>query len=239
MIRLAIPRERIASRVPLDRAERHYLVDVLRLQPGASFEVFDGQGGRYAATLGDDGCASLGPRQDDGAAGRAIVLAQALAKGEKMDLVVQKATELGASSIAPFAAARCVVRLEGKKAEERVARWQRIAEEASRQCGRSDVPAVLPIQGFAELLDTAKGKGARALVLFEQEKALRFSQALADSPGPVVVVVGPEGGFTDDEIALACARGAQAVTLGRRILRTETAGFAALAIARFLEGDLG
>lgn len=239
MIRLPIPRERIASRVPLDRAERHYLVDVLRLQPGACFEVFDGQGGRYAATLGDDGCASLGPRQDEGAAGRAIVLAQALAKGEKMDLVVQKATELGASSIAPFAASRCVVRLEGKKAEERVARWRRIAEEASRQSGRADVPEVLPIQGFAELLDTAKGQGARALVLFEQEKALRFSQALADSPGPVVVVVGPEGGFTDDEIALACARGAQAVTLGRRILRTETAGFAALAIARFLDGDLG
>lgn len=239
VIRLPIPKERIAERVRLERAERHYLVDVLRLQPGAGFEVFDGLGGRYAATLGTDDAIALGPRQDEPTSGRTIVLAQALAKGEKMELVVQKATELGASGLAPFQAARCVVKLEGKKAEERVARWQRIAEEASRQCGRADVPAVQPIETFAGLLERSKAEGARTLVLFEQERALRLSRVLAESQGPVVIVVGPEGGFAPEEIALAEAKGAQAVTLGRRILRTETAGLAALAVARFLEGELG
>ncbi|MGC4122563.1 MAG: 16S rRNA (uracil(1498)-N(3))-methyltransferase [Myxococcales bacterium] len=239
MIRLPIPQERIASRVALDRAERHYLIDVLRLQPGATFEVFDGKGGRYPATLGADDSLALGPRQDEAAAGRTLVLAQALAKGEKMDLIVQKATELGASEVAPFAASRCVVKLEGKKAEERVARWQRIAEEASRQCGRADVPRVRPLEGFAALLERAKADGAQVLVLFEQEKALRLSCALARSAGPVVVAVGPEGGFTEDEVAFGQAQGAQAVTLGRLILRTETAGLAALAVARFLDGELG
>ncbi len=240
MIRLPIPRERITERVRLERAERHYLADVLRLSEGAALEVFDGQGGRYAATLVSPDELALGPRrQDDACGGRAIVLAQALAKGEKMDLVVQKATELGASELAPFQSARCVVRLEGRKAEERVARWRRIAEEASRQCGRADVPAVRPIEDFSALLERARARREAPLVLFEQEKALRLSLALAKTEGPVLVVVGPEGGFTDAEMALATARGAQAVTLGRRILRTETAGLAALAVARFLEGDLG
>ena len=240
MIRLPISRDRIAAgRVALEDRERHYLVDVLRLAPGAALEAFDGQGGRYPATLEGSGALALGARQDDPARGRPVVLAQALAKGEKMELVVQKATELGASAMAPFAAARCVVRLDEKRALDRQTRWQRIAEEASRQCGRADVPEVRPVEPFAALLRRAKAEGASVLVLFEQEKALRLSQALADATGTVVIVVGPEGGFTPEEIALAQAEGAQVVTLGRWILRTETAGLAALAVARFLDGELG
>lgn len=239
MIRLPVPPDRIGSRVALTRAERHYLGDVLRLQPGADLEVFDGVGGRYAARLVSEDALELGERQAEGAAGRRLVLAQALAKGEKMDLVVQKATELGATAIAPFAAARSIVKLDEKRAADRVQRWQRIADEAARQCGRADVPPIWPVLSLPGLLERAAAEGARVLVLFEREAAVRLSAALAASAGPVLLAVGPEGGFADEEIAQALSAGATAVTLGRRILRTETAGLAALAIGRFLEGELG
>lgn len=239
MIRLPLAPDRIAARVALSRAERHYLIDVLRLAPGAALEAFDGRGGRYPATLVAPDALALGPREQDAAPARTVVLAQALAKGEKMEFVVQKATELGASAIAPFQAARSVVRLDARKAPERVARWQRIAEEAARQCGRADVPPVRPLETFAGLLETSRAEGASVLVLFEQAKAVRLSEALASRDGPVVIAVGPEGGFADEEMAAARAAGAQEVTLGQRILRTETAGLAALAVARFLDGELG
>ena len=239
MIRLPVSPERIAGRVELSRAERHYLKDVLRLSPGSVLEVFDGKGNRYPARLADGGSLELGPCQPDGPALRTLVLAQALAKGEKMDLVVQKATELGASAIAPFAAARSVVRLDERRARERVERWRRIAREAARQCGRADAPAVRAVASLEGVLEQARAEGAAALVLHEGERKRRLSEALAEGAGPVVIVVGPEGGFATEELDAAWKLGASPVTLGRRVLRTETAGLAALAVARFLEGDLG
>ncbi len=238
MIRLPIPRQRLGPRVELDRSERHYLLDVLRLEPGAALEVFDGEGGLHAARLAADGSLELGPRQQV-AARRPIVLAQALAKGEKMELVVQKATELGATAIAPFSSERAVVKLEGTKASERVERWERIAQAAARQCQRADVPPVWPIASFAALLERARGEGLTALVLYEQERSARLGQAAAQLAGPLLVAVGPEGGFSDSEAALARQMGAQLVGLGPLILRTETAGLAALSVLQFLGGDLG
>jgi 16S rRNA (uracil1498-N3)-methyltransferase len=238
VIRLPICLERIAGEVELTRAERHYLLDVLRLSAGASLEVFDGLGSRYPARLVSGDRLELGSQVKDDQGLRRLVLAQALAKGEKMDLVAQKATELGASGLAPFTAARSVVKLDTRRAVERVKRWQRIADEAARQCGRADVPVVSPLGTLAEILEKARFEGAAALVLSEQEKARRLSEALLETAGPVVLVVGPEGGFTSEEMEACRTLGARAVTLGRRILRTETAGLVALAVARFLDGDL-
>lgn len=238
VIRLPVAPERIAHRVELTRAEQHYLLDVLRLGADATLEVFDGIGGCYPARLVSSDAVELGERRDEVAGSRAIVLAQALAKGEKVDFVVQKATELGATAIAPFEATRSVVRLDAARAGDRVRRWQRIASEAARQCGRADVPPVWSVGTLASILERARAEQMKPLVLFEQERARRFSEALAE-PGPVMIVVGPEGGFTAEEIATSQHRGGAAVSLGRRVLRTETAGLAALVIARFIEGDLG
>ena len=239
MIRLPLPRERIAARVELTRAERHYLLDVLRLRAGDELEVFDGEGGRHPARVEGDSALRLGPRRVDAARGAPVALAQALAKGEKMELVVEKATELGASEILPFASERSVVRLEGKRAEERVERWRRIAASAARQCGRADLPAVHPVGTLESVLDAAAQRGQRCLLLWEKARELRLSQALARIDGPVVLVVGPEGGFSDAEAEVARARGAELVTLGPRVLRTETVALAALAVAQFLRGDFG
>ena len=239
MIRLPVPKGRIADRVTLLRAERHYLLDVLRLAPGAKLEVFDGEGGRYPAALEPDGSLSLGAREEALHAGRRLALAQALAKGDKMDLVVQKATELGVDRISPFTSSRCVVRLGAAKAEDRVVRWQRIAEEAARQCGRADVPQVAPVQPLEAMIGRHRAEGSRVLLLFEHETARGLSQALLASADPLVLVVGPEGGFAGEEIAAARSQGAEIVSLGPLILRTETAGLAAIAVTRFLDGELG
>lgn len=238
MIRLPLPRERIAERVELTRAERHYLLDVLRLGEGDELEVFDGAGGRYRARLEADASLRLGPRSADEPSRAPIALAQALAKGEKMELVIEKATELGVAQILPFASERSVVRLEGRRAEERVERWRRIAASAARQCGRADIPAVQPVGTLESVLDSASRQGARPLFLWERERERRLSRALADFDGPVVLIVGPEGGFSDAEAELARARGAEPVSLGARVLRTETVALAALAVAQFLRGEL-
>lgn len=239
MIRLPVARERIARRVELTRAERHYLLDVLRLSPGARLEAFDGAGGRYRATLEEGGALSLGEREEEVGPRAAIALAQALVKGDKMDLVVQKATELGASAVVPFEAERSVVRLSGARAEERVRRWQKIADEAARQCGRADVPRVHPVASLAGVLDLGRSLGARCVFLWEKEQACRLAQAAASGAGPILVATGPEGGFTEGEIEQARAAGALTASLGARVLRTETAPLAALSVLMFLAGELG
>ncbi len=137
---------------------------MLRLAPGASIEVFDGRGGRYGAEIGPGfEWVALGPREVAPPASVEIALVVALAKGEKMDLVVQKATELGVGRVLPFEAERSVVRLEPAKGEERAGRWRRIAEEAARQCGRADVPEVSPPAALARAL-AALAPGTRTFV---------------------------------------------------------------------------
>lgn len=214
---------------------RRYLADVLRLSPGDRVEVFDGRGGRYDAAIeaGFESVA-LGPREEAARAPVELALVVALAKGEKMDLVVQKATELGVARILPFAAERSVVRLEPQKGEERAARWRRIAGEASRQCGRADVPEVRPPAELAAALG-ALAPGAR-LVLFHPGGG-----PLSRLAGPVeslAAVVGPEGGLTDAEVSACEAVGALRASLGPRILRAETAAIVALALLQARHGDL-
>lgn len=237
MHRLPLPPERISERVEPTRAERHYLLDVLRLRPGDALEVFDGKGGSYPAKVLEDGALALGERSAEAAASAPLVLAQGLAKGEKMDLVVEKATELGATEIAPIATERSIVRLDPKRAEERVERWRRIAAAAARQCGRADVPTVRPVGTLAQLLDQAAERGETCLMLYERETELRLSRALLETEGPVVLITGPEGGFSEAEVELARSHGARTVSLGSRVLRTETVALAALAVAQMLRGE--
>ncbi|HEX9049020.1 MAG TPA: 16S rRNA (uracil(1498)-N(3))-methyltransferase [Anaeromyxobacter sp.] len=235
--RVLVPPDRIdAGRARLSPAARHYLGEVLRLEAGAAVEVFDGRGGRYAGRL-EAGLetVALGPREDARSAGAEIALLFALAKGEKTELVVQKATELGAARLVPFAAERSVVRLDGERALERVRRWRRIAEEAARQCDRADVPDVaapLPLEDALASL----APGATAVVVHPGGAPL----ASLAPPGPagIAAVVGPEGGLTGPELAACDRAGALRAGLGPRVLRAETAAIVAVALLQARFGDL-
>jgi 16S rRNA (uracil1498-N3)-methyltransferase len=232
--RLHLPPERIeGGRGLLSPEARRYLESVLRLPPGAHLEVFDGAGGRYEAVI-EQGFEALrlGAREAVSGSAVEIALVLALAKGEKMDLVVQKATELGAARILPFAAERSVVRLDAEKGEGRASRWRRIAGEAARQCGRADVPEVAAPATLAVAL-AALAPGTRVFVFHPGAPRLPPSRAAS-----VAAVVGPEGGLTEEEVEACEAAGAVRAALGARTLRAETAAIVAVALLQARFGDL-
>jgi len=219
-----------AIALPDDAA--HHLARVLRAREGDPVTLFDGTGGEYAATI-----ASLDRRRVSVTVGPfdpiereapvETTLCQALAKGTKMDFVVQKATELGVSRVVPFVATRSNVKLDADKSAERAAHWRRVAIAACEQCGRNRPPEVTAIALAADL-PRILGDGRVAFAAPGAERHL--ARLCADSPTvPLSVVVGPEGGLTDDEHDVLVTAGFTPVSLGPRVLRTETAGIAALA----------
>jgi 16S rRNA (uracil1498-N3)-methyltransferase len=236
--RIHVPRARIAGgRAALLAAEQHYLRDVLRLAPGDPVEVFDGEGGvhdgRLVPTLD---ALEVGPRRDAPPPAARVHLAFALAKGEKNDLVVQKAVELGVARLVPFAAARSIVKLDAERGADRARRWERIAAEAARQCGRADVPAVAAPAPLAEVLAGAPA-GFR-LVAFDPGGVPLADALDAAAPGHLAIT-GPEGGLAPDEVAACAAAGARVARLGPRVLRAETAALAVAALLQHRLGDLG
>ncbi|WNG44391.1 16S rRNA (uracil(1498)-N(3))-methyltransferase [Archangium minus] len=244
MVRLFVPiPEPAPPEVTLSGDRRHYLLHVLRLAEGSSLEVFDGSGrafdARVASVDADSVRLVLGPARHAPPT-REVHILQGLPKGDKLELVLQKGTELGATAFHPVAAARSVVKLEPKRAEERTSRWTKIVEEAARQCRRNDVPLVHPPRPLVEAARTL-APGTTLLVLDEEESAVPLGEAFrACAPGaPVALVVGPEGGLDREEVSALRALGGRPVTLGRRILRTETAALAALAVMAHLDGELG
>jgi 16S rRNA (uracil1498-N3)-methyltransferase len=233
--RVHLPPERIRDgRALLTPEARHYLCNVLRLAPGAELEVFDGCGGVYRASLAGPEALELGPRREAPPPGARIWLAFALARGEKGDLVVQKATELGVSRLLPFTAARSVARLEGTRAAERARRWRRIAAEAARQSGRADVPEVDAPAALASALGAAPASYARFVLCADGEPLAPLSPAHG-----ILAVVGPEGGLAPEEVDACVAAGCRVVGLGPRTLRAETAAIAAVALLQFAAGDMG
>jgi 16S rRNA (uracil1498-N3)-methyltransferase len=240
MHRLYLPPEQLASapRVQLTPEQSRHLLTVLRLQPGAELEVFDGRGGRFRATLAASGLEIGAPLPSPGRRVD-IVLAQALAKGEKMDLVVQKATELGAVRILPLTTERSVVRLDVDRGAARTARWRRIAEQAARQCGRADVPTIDGPGSWEAVFALLRDEPDRRGLLLDPEQAeLRLGDAARGAPR-LLVAVGPEGGFSPAERGRAIENGLLGVSLGRLVLRSETAGLAALAVVLHVHGELG
>jgi 16S rRNA (uracil1498-N3)-methyltransferase len=226
------------------RGERyHHLARVLRVRPGQSVEIFDGAGRAFAASVAavDEDSVELvlgQPRHE--LPQRRITVVQGLPKAEKLEWIIEKATELGAAAILPVSTARAVARLEADRAGRRIARWRRIAEEAARQCGRADVPEIREPRALASLFE-AIGADTRVLVLDEAERERRLSQAVRVEPrlAPLALVVGPEGGLERAEVAALISGGAVPVTLGHNVVRTETAALAALAVIRHLDGQLG
>jgi 16S rRNA (uracil1498-N3)-methyltransferase len=172
-----------------------------------------------------------------------VTLAQGLPKGDKMDLIIQKGTELGVYEILPFRSSRTIVQLDQKKEEKRVERWSKIAKEAAEQSHRSLIPKIHKLYSWKQLL--AEGQNYDlVLFAFEKEEGLSVHQALTSlarkhQPSRILLIVGPEGGFSDEEAEQAIAAGFRSVMLGRRILRTETAGLYGLSCISYFYEQLG
>ena len=234
MLRLFVPQaQRTGNRIRIVGGELRH-VHTLRLPPGARLRVFDERGDEHEVELERVGARAaeavvLATSRPARESPLDLVLAAALLKGTKMDLVVEKATELGVRRIAPFVAARTV----GRGA--RIERWQRIAVAAAKQSGRTSVPVVDPVVPFASLVRS--GWPGLRLLAWEGESETPLA-ALPARAAAVVIAVGPEGSLTEDEVAAARAEGFTAVTLAPRVLRAETAAIAAVALCQHRFGDL-
>jgi 16S rRNA (uracil1498-N3)-methyltransferase len=231
---------RAGSEITLPTQAGGHLTRVLRLAAGAPFVMFNGEGGEYAAEISATGkqVRSHVLRHDpiERESPLAITLLQGVARGERMDLIVQKATELGVARIVPVLAERSVVKVDPKQRERKREHWQSIVVSACEQCGRNRVPAVHDVVSLGDALKGLPEDGTRCLLAADATASL--AQVAARTPGaPLVLLIGPEGGLADHEDKLAQAHGFISCRLGPRILRTETAGLAALAALQAVAGD--
>lgn len=220
-----------------DNVVRH--LNVLRVKNTEEIVLFNGNGKSYPALpeVLEKRRASvqiLREEATDNESPLNITLVQAVSSAERMDFTLQKSVELGVAEIRPVISERCVVRLSGERAEKRVARWQEIVVSACEQSGRNIVPKVLPLTTYAQALQQLPQETTKLLM------SLNRAQKLSDvqpQSGKVVFMVGPEGGWTEKEEQQAFDAGFQSVTLGKRVLRTETASLAAIAAMQTLWGD--
>lgn len=272
----------VGNELDLDETDAEHIARVLRLKPGQPVVLCDGQSYDYEARLVRVSKSSVRARitsvQPSGTEpGLSLTLVQGIAKGSNMDLIVQKAVEIGVSRIIPVVTERTVVQLHGKRAAARIERWQRIAYEAAKQARRGKVPVVEAIVEWTELWQ--RDDLGHVVVPWEEEGATGLAEALTEvgggsgaaaefeayadradpnadladpeadqadqkverkgDPRLITVVIGPEGGLTEDEVGLARHRGARPVTLGPRILRTETAAIVAGALVLSAFGEMG
>ena len=214
--------------------DAHHIARSLRMAEGDEVTVCDGSGKEYSCILSrirDEEC--IAKIQDVSESLREpkmiITLYMAYPKGDKLETVIQKAVELGATAVVPFESSRCIKKPKAEKADKQTARLQRIAEEAAKQCGRAVIPSVSQPLSFKEMLCSVKDSELR-LICYENEDGLSIKCALknAKEPKTISVIVGAEGGFAPDEVAAATEAGCLSVTLGPRILRCETAPLFAL-----------
>jgi len=170
-----------------------------------------------------------------------IQLCQAIAKGDKMDLIIQKAVELGVNEIVPFVSQHTVVKLDADKRVQKQSRWQKIAEEAAKQCKRDRIPQVRVPVDYNDLLTQLQNPHSEHLILMAYERASEhgLKQLAGKQPQRVSIIIGPEGGFAPHEVESVAMIGGEIIKLGNRILRTETAAIAVLSLVQYIWGDLG
>lgn len=224
-------------RVEITGSDVNHIRNVLRMKPGEELAVSNGVDGKEyrcgILSFEEDRvlCELRFVKEDGPELPAQIYLFQGLPKADKMELIVQKAVELGVYAIVPVAAARSVVKLDEKKAAGRLARWQSIAEAAAKQSRRRMIPRVMPVMDFAQAAAMAGEMEARLIPYELAQGSMAQTRACIEKTRPgdrVAVMIGPEGGFAEEEIRQALSCGMTPVTLGRRILRTETAGLAVL-----------
>ena len=228
------------NKIFMQGSDVNHIRNVLRMKPGEDVRVNDGRGKTYLCCISsyEEQTAVLDILKEldsDTELPSRIILFQGLPKGDKMEWIVQKAVELGAYSIVPFAAKRSVVKLDEKKAVKKQARWQLIAKGAAEQSGRGIIPEVSTVRTFAEALGMA-GELDVVLIPYELEEGMKETARVLENiecGQSVGIFIGPEGGFEEEEVERAKEAGAYAITLGKRILRTETAGLTTLSVLMY------
>ena len=224
------------KKIIITGSDVNHMKNVLRMKPGEEIAVKNGVDGKeYRCGIEeftqDQVICSLRFIKEEGVElPSEIYLFQGIPKADKMELIVQKAVELGVFEIIPVAVKRCVVKLDEKKAQAKVNRWQGIAEAAAKQCRRGIIPAVKPPMTMKEAVSYAQGIDVK-LIPYELAKDMSHTKKIIEAVQPgqsVAVFIGPEGGFEESEVETALAVGIEPVTLGKRILRTETAGLTVL-----------
>ena len=228
------------STIYIEGPDVNHMKNVLRMKYGEQLEVSDGNNLKYVCSIQsyEEDRAVLEiieKKEADTELASEIYLFQGLPKSDKMDLIVQKAVELGVSYVVPVATKRAVVKLDEKKAAKKVERWNSIAESAAKQAGRSKIPEVTSVMSFKEALAKSRTLDV-VLIPYELAEGMKESKKIIREIGKgrsIGIFIGPEGGFDHEEVEQAVECGAKAITLGKRILRTETAGLAVLAILMF------
>lgn len=222
-----------------------HIKNVLRMKPGEELSVSNGQDGREyrcgIVELSEECviCELRFIKEDNVELPSGIYLFQGLPKSDKMEWIIQKAVELGAREVIPVATKRCVVKLDEKKAASKTARWQGIAEAAAKQSKRGIVPTVSNVMGFREAIRKASDMDVR-LIPYELAEGMERTREIFEALQPgqdVAIFIGPEGGFEESEIQYARENGVEPITLGKRILRTETAGMTVLAWLGYILED--
>jgi 16S rRNA (uracil1498-N3)-methyltransferase len=245
MARFYVPQPQIEKGIlRVEGNEVRHIRRVLRLKAGDEIVVFNGSAKEYEGTIVEEGPSSVVIKiQNIFPSAREshleISLAQSLLKGEKMDTLIQKATELGVKAILPFFSSRSVPLLEKSQGLKRHYRWEKIAIEASKQCGRGVVPKIEPLQGYPEMLQTAFQESLR--LIFWEKGGARLKEVLGvlKEKTKVFFIIGPEGGLSQEEVEHARRMGFIPVTFGQRILRSETASLCLLSILQYEWGDIG
>ncbi|WP_199452468.1 MULTISPECIES: 16S rRNA (uracil(1498)-N(3))-methyltransferase [Marinobacter] len=230
----------VGSQCQLDDNAANHVGRVLRMQAGQALLLFNGDGHDYHATITEAGkkhvlVAVTEAAENETESPLRVVLAQTLSKGDRMDYAVQKAVEMGVSEIVPLTTERCDVKLKGDREDKRLRHWQQVAISAAEQCGRARVPEIQPVMTVQQWLEHARACDLRLVLHHRTERSLNT----LEKPSSIALMIGPEGGLTAEEIALAESRGFLPVALGPRVLRTETAPVAAIALCQWLWGDIG
>lgn len=231
------PKAITENEIEITGIDVNHIKNVLRMQTGESIEVCDGEGTDYACVIKrfERDSVFLDIVQSNPSSTelkKKIYLFQGLPKSDKMELIIQKAVELGVYEIIPTVTSRCIVKIDAKKEDKKIARWQQISESAAKQSGRGIIPKIKAPMSLKEALDYAKNIDT-VLIPYEKAEGIESTRTVlaeAQNGSSVAVFIGPEGGFEEKEIEIAEDNGAHSITLGKRILRTETAGLCILSV---------
>lgn len=246
MPKFFVPKENIKEdKIIINTEDVSHITRVLRMGEGDTLLLCDGKGYDYNAEITNISakeiiCKILKSRKSNTEPNIEVTLFQGLPKASKMEYIIQKTTELGITKIVPCKMSRCVVKLENVKAEsKKIERWQKIAESAAKQSGRGIVPEIAPVADISSAITQLKEQDiAFAPYECEDTQSLREVLQSVDKPLKIGFIIGPEGGFDMSEIEKLHEAGIKTVTLGKRILRTETAGEAVLAMTMYEKGDI-